>query len=189
MPLYLDTTGLPSLGIAVCSRCGVKYPMVALKPDPNYPGLRCCPDGCLDDLDPYRLAPRETEDITLAYPRPDFHLPPGPSNVWANQMEAAVGNGIGAVVGATGGNPIAAAPPVAVLQQPAAWAAQAAHALGDVVTPAYAVGMAAAGQQIYAFLCIIPGRSGATAPPWNATVGAETFDGGVVWICQGLYLP
>lgn len=44
--------------------------------DPNYPGLRVCDpgrvrEGCKDQFDPYRLAPRQTEKINLPFNRPD----------------------------------------------------------------------------------------------------------------------
>lgn len=73
MPTFLDTTGKATLAIAICGRCSRKFPYDELYPDPNYPGLRVCRDD-LDDLDPYRLPPRKTEDITLRFPRPDTPL-------------------------------------------------------------------------------------------------------------------
>ena len=42
-------------------------------PDNNYPGLRVCKED-RDQLDPYRLAPRQTERIALDFPRPDVPL-------------------------------------------------------------------------------------------------------------------
>ena len=36
-----------------------------LGPDPNFPGLRVCDEGCRDQFDPYRLAARQTERINL----------------------------------------------------------------------------------------------------------------------------
>ena len=74
MPLFLDTRGQPKIAIAVCARCAVKYPYSDLRPDPNYPGLRCCPDGCLDQIDPWRLAPRPTESVVLEFARPDVDI-------------------------------------------------------------------------------------------------------------------
>ena len=73
MPQYLDTRGRASLAIAICDRCHQKLPIVELGPDPNSPGLRVC-RGCTDVLDPWRLPPRQTEDITLDHPRPDEPL-------------------------------------------------------------------------------------------------------------------
>jgi hypothetical protein len=74
MPIFLDTTGLTSLAIAVCDRCKMKKPYVNLRPDGNSPGLRVCGDGCWDTLDPYRLAARKTERINLRFARPDVNI-------------------------------------------------------------------------------------------------------------------
>jgi len=74
MPIFLDTTGLTSLAIAVCDRCKMKKPYVDLRPDGNVPGLRVCGDGCWDSLDPYRLAARKTERINLRFARPDVSV-------------------------------------------------------------------------------------------------------------------
>jgi hypothetical protein len=74
MPIFLDTTGLASLAIAVCDRCKMKKPYVDLRPDGNSPGLRVCGDGCWDTLDPYRLAARKTERINLRFARPDVSV-------------------------------------------------------------------------------------------------------------------
>lgn len=59
--------------IGVCDRCHFKVVLSTLISDPNAPGLRVCP-SCADQLDPYRLPARRTEDITLEYPRPDEPL-------------------------------------------------------------------------------------------------------------------
>ena len=74
MPIFLDTTGLTSLAIAVCDRCKMKKPYVNLRPDGNSPGLRVCGDGCWDTLDPYRLAARKTERVNLRFARPDVSV-------------------------------------------------------------------------------------------------------------------
>lgn len=73
MPLYLDTTGNASLAVAICDRCGFKYPIGELMSDPNIPGLRV-DAGCKDLFDPHRLPPRKTENIALKYPRPDVPI-------------------------------------------------------------------------------------------------------------------
>jgi hypothetical protein len=69
------------IAIAVCSRCGRKRPYTALGPDINFHGLRVCQDpppgtwgSCADQLDPYRLPARQTEAISLRYPRPDISV-------------------------------------------------------------------------------------------------------------------
>lgn len=73
MALYLDTSSRSTVGIGICGRCSLKFPLEELMPDPNYPGLLVCKDD-VDDYDPYRLPPRETENITLMMPRPDVPL-------------------------------------------------------------------------------------------------------------------
>lgn len=73
MPIYLDTRGNSTLGIGICGRCGQKFPLGELMPDPNAPGLMVCLAD-LDDFDPYRLPPREPDDITLPFVRPDVPL-------------------------------------------------------------------------------------------------------------------
>jgi hypothetical protein len=42
-----------------------------MRADPNFPGLQVCDQGCADNFDPYRLAARKTEKITIRFPRPD----------------------------------------------------------------------------------------------------------------------
>lgn len=74
MPRFLNTAGLTSVAIAVCDRCKMKRAFVQLGPDPNFPGLRVCDQGCADQLDPYRLAARQTERINLRFPRPDVSV-------------------------------------------------------------------------------------------------------------------
>lgn len=73
MSRWLDTRGKSTLGIGICDRHKGKMSLDDLYPDPNSPGLRVCKD-CLDVLDPWRLPPRETEDITLPFYRPDEAL-------------------------------------------------------------------------------------------------------------------
>ena len=77
MPRFLNTEGLTSVAIAVCDRCKMKRAFVQLGPDPNFPGLRVCDQGCADQLDPYRLAARQTERINLRFPRPDVSVDAG----------------------------------------------------------------------------------------------------------------
>lgn len=73
MSLYIETIGNSVVSIGVCGRCGLKFPSVELEPDPNSPGLMVCVDD-KDEYDPWRLPPREVENITLEYPRPDVPL-------------------------------------------------------------------------------------------------------------------
>lgn len=81
MPIFLDTRGYSTLAIAICDRCRMKRPHAELRPDPNFPGLKVCNQGCADDKDPYRLPARKTERITLQYPRPDVSVATDPNNL------------------------------------------------------------------------------------------------------------
>jgi len=74
MPLYLDTRGNAVLSVAICARCKMKRAYVNLGPDPNYPGLRVCDEGCRDQFDPYRLPARQPEKIAIRFPRPDVNI-------------------------------------------------------------------------------------------------------------------
>jgi hypothetical protein len=73
MSIYLDTRGLSTLGIGLCDRCSRKMSLTQLMSDPNSPGLRVCRED-LDQLDPYRLPPRQSDQITLPFVRPDSPL-------------------------------------------------------------------------------------------------------------------
>lgn len=99
MAIFLDTRGKPTLAIAICARCSVKYPRDDLRPDPNSPGLMCCPDGCIDQFDPYRLAPRAPDKIALEWSRPDVPVLPGPMSVPVWPLQAGVGIDPGSPVG------------------------------------------------------------------------------------------
>jgi hypothetical protein len=46
-------------------------------PDPNFPGMRVCAAD-RDNFDPWRLPARQTENITLRFPRPDVSVATGP---------------------------------------------------------------------------------------------------------------
>jgi len=81
MPMFLDTEGYASIAIAVCDRCKMKRVFSTLHADVNFPGLRVCEEGCMDEKDPYRLPARKTERINLRFPRPDLAL-----NVPNNQL-------------------------------------------------------------------------------------------------------
>jgi hypothetical protein len=48
--------------------------------DPNSPGLRVCKED-LDELDPYRLPPRQPDNITLPFVRPDLPLTTNPAGI------------------------------------------------------------------------------------------------------------
>ena len=80
MSLYIDPTGEPTYGIGICARCSRKMPLAQLSPDPNYPNLMVCRED-LDQYDPYRLAPRPSDQIVLPFIRPDVPLNTYPSGV------------------------------------------------------------------------------------------------------------
>lgn len=71
MPIWLDTHGNTVLSIAICDRCKMKRAYSDLRPDGNIPALRVCGEGCSDQFDPYRLPARQSEKISLRFPRPD----------------------------------------------------------------------------------------------------------------------
>jgi hypothetical protein len=74
MSLYRPVKlGGNTVAVAMCDRCRFKVDYDSLSPDPNFPGLRVCPD-CKDNKDPYKLPARKTEVITLRHPRPDEEL-------------------------------------------------------------------------------------------------------------------
>ena len=70
---YLDVTGQPTFGIAICARCSRKFLLAELHPDPNYPNLMVC-EADTDQYDPYRLAPRRPDQIVLPFTRPDVPI-------------------------------------------------------------------------------------------------------------------
>lgn len=192
MPRYLDTRGNSKLAIAICARCSVKYPWSDLSPDPNYPGLMVCPDGCKDQFDPWRLAPRETEDITMAWARPDTDLYPiAPADVAINPIQAVLSeDGIVPIASGGSGSPaIAVAGPATPIMQAQPWAPNTSYPLGAQVTIGTEYGPTVAASNMKVFLCIVPGPSGPTAPPWNTNNGALTNDFQAIWMCNGLFLP
>ena len=73
MSIWLNPRGKSTFGIGICDRCSIKMSLDDLYPDPNFPGLRVCKQD-LDDLDPWRLPARQTEDIHLPFTRPDYPL-------------------------------------------------------------------------------------------------------------------
>jgi len=85
MSRFLDTTGNSTLGIGICDRCQTKRPLGEFTSDPNAPGLKVCrnpSDGCLDQLDPYRLPARMPDPVTLPFYRPDTVLETPPQIDW-----------------------------------------------------------------------------------------------------------
>jgi hypothetical protein len=80
MSIWLDTRGRSTLGIGLCARCSRKMSLDELFSDPNSPGLRVCRED-LDELDPYRLPPRQPDNITLPFVRPDSPLNTDPAGL------------------------------------------------------------------------------------------------------------
>ena len=97
MPKWLDSEGYASIAIAVCDRCKMKRVFSTLHPDVNFPGLRVCEEGCMDEKDPYRLPARKTERINLRFPRPDVSV--------AVTNDQLVTSGYGQYIISTSGNP------------------------------------------------------------------------------------
>lgn len=80
MSRFIDPSGNSTYGLGICARCSLKMPLSDLAPDPNYPALMVC-EKDRDDYDPYRLAPRKPDQITLPFVRPDTPIPTSPSGV------------------------------------------------------------------------------------------------------------
>jgi hypothetical protein len=68
-----DPTGWPFYAVGLCDRCHQRFPLHELIEDGNLPGLRVCRKDW-DELDPYRLPARQTENITLPFVRPDVPI-------------------------------------------------------------------------------------------------------------------
>ena len=81
MPRFINTEGNAVIAIFICDRCKMKRSIVEQMPDPNFPGLRVCQQGCADEKDPYRLPARKTERINLAFPRPDVSVATDPNEI------------------------------------------------------------------------------------------------------------
>jgi hypothetical protein len=84
MPRFLDTRGGSDIAIFVCDRCKMKRAHSTARNDPNFPGLLVCDQGCADQIDPYRLAARQTERITIRFPRPDVSVAVTDDNLVTN---------------------------------------------------------------------------------------------------------
>ena len=78
--VFLNTTGNPTLGVGICDRCRRKLPINELKPDRDNPALLVCASDN-DELDRYKLPPRQPESLALRNIRPDVDIaqavPPG----------------------------------------------------------------------------------------------------------------
>ena len=165
MTRFLDTRGKTTLGIGICSRCSLKFPLEELHADPNSPGLRVCKDD-LDQIDPWRLGPRESDQITLEWPRPDVKLAP---TTQTSPIPLKV----------PGFSSISTQSPVRV------WTPSTAFALGTVVIPVLPTDTLTPSQQ---FLCIRAGLSGAVAPLWPDRSSIPIADNTIIWFSQGINL-
>ncbi len=61
------------VSIAICDRCCFKVPYQCLKSDPNYKGLKVCPD-CIDKKNGWLLPPIRPDAFALKKPRPDTFI-------------------------------------------------------------------------------------------------------------------
>lgn len=68
-----DPTGWPWYAVGICDRCNRRFPLHELIQDGNLPGLRVCKDDW-DTLDPYRLPPRQPDNLVLPFVRPDVPI-------------------------------------------------------------------------------------------------------------------
>jgi NAD-dependent SIR2 family protein deacetylase len=75
MSLFLPVRTRGSAAIAVCQRCAKKMYYADLKRDPNNHNWYCA--DCVDGLDPYKLPPKQVEDMALNHPRVDEVLTDG----------------------------------------------------------------------------------------------------------------
>jgi len=114
MPKWLDTRGNTLIAIFICDRCKMKRAIIEAQPDPNFPGLKVCQQGCADQKDPYRLPARQTERIALQFPRPDVNVaanddglvitPTGTEIPGSDQTQIYISTENGTTVPSTNGN-------------------------------------------------------------------------------------
>ena len=90
MPRFLNTEGNAVIAIFICDRCKMKRAIIEAMPDPNFPGLKVCQQGCADQKDPYRLPARQTERITLQFPRPDVSVAVDPNDILTQPYGGAI---------------------------------------------------------------------------------------------------
>jgi hypothetical protein len=104
MPRFLNTEGNAVIAIFICDRCRMKRPIIQAMPDPNFPGLKVCQQGCADEKDPYRLPARKTERITLQFPRPDVSVAVNPNDISVSPYGGALSTEQSGQVPVTDGN-------------------------------------------------------------------------------------
>lgn len=79
MSKFLDTRGEAVLSPYRCDRCGIRGKFSEMTQDGDKQGLWVHIDGCSDKLDPWKLPPRQSEDVSIPHPRPDVTLVNGAS--------------------------------------------------------------------------------------------------------------
>ena len=83
MSRFINTTGQPTLGIAICGRCQTKRRLADLTDDGNIPNFKVCKKalspGCWDNYDPMRLPLPPPDNMRLPFVRPDVELAPTPA--------------------------------------------------------------------------------------------------------------
>lgn len=70
MGKFLNTRGQPVLSPYICARCSIRGAFNEMVEDGDKPGLWVHRD-CSDQLDPWKLPPRQSEDVTVPHPRRD----------------------------------------------------------------------------------------------------------------------
>jgi hypothetical protein len=162
---FIDTRGQTKLAIGICARCSVKMPYSELVEDGNIPGLWVC-EADRDPIDPWRLPPRQTENITLEHARPDVDISsPGPSpNLSSDPIDG-----------------------VKLVGYVTTWQPSTPYAKGASVTPLDINDANVPLPQNW-FLCVNAGTSGATVPHWPAAPGVQFTEGGVTWLNLGIYV-
>lgn len=159
MPKFIDTLGRNKIAIAICDRCKRKFPYDELSSDPNFPGLRVCQED-KDNLDPYRLPARETEDITLEFPRPDAPI---------SDFGHTALFGQGALNPDVNGAPLLA-DPVTSLGPARPWQPNTWYNKGDTITPQNVDDEAVQLPQQW-LVCMVSGFSGTVPPVFPVKTG------------------
>jgi hypothetical protein len=84
--LYEKTRGKAILSPAICDRCRLRGAGADMVPDGDKPGL-FVHRRCADVLDPWKLPPRMTEDVSIPNPRPDARLVNNHPGLLTNQYD------------------------------------------------------------------------------------------------------
>lgn len=70
MGKFLDTRGESVLSPYICDRCHLRGKFSEMRSDDDNPALWVHRE-CSDQLDPWKLPPRQSEDVSIPHPRPD----------------------------------------------------------------------------------------------------------------------